>query len=329
MPPTRSEAGLEAAFAESPIAALFGILKMLAFGWPGYLFANVSGPRKYWGGNNSHFWPWSKLFTPRQAPLIALSVAGLIIAAACIAVAVHAFGAATVALWYGIPYLVVNAHLVLITYLQHTDSNIPHYRAPAFTWLRGALSTVDRSFGPLLDDAFHHIADSHVVHHLFSTVRRVLACRLMTGWTDAHVQRLLSALHSCHALARHALVRRTPHHPINPADAVLQCRSRDAVRKESARRVLLERRDSNSRGGLQVLAKLQVHRGGRRRRLPQESLRGLDSEAADAVGLRMCRVAAALPVGCSGRPWRPRGRSMKPRLAVLRFAGIMFYVDST
>lgn len=34
-------------------------------------------------------------------------------------------------------------------------------------WLRGALSTVDRSHG-ILDHFFHHIADTHVCHHLFS-----------------------------------------------------------------------------------------------------------------------------------------------------------------
>jgi omega-6 fatty acid desaturase / acyl-lipid omega-6 desaturase (Delta-12 desaturase) len=32
----------------------------------------------------------------------------------------------------------------------------------------GALCTVDRSFGPILDHTFHHISDTHVCHHLFS-----------------------------------------------------------------------------------------------------------------------------------------------------------------
>lgn len=34
-------------------------------------------------------------------------------------------------------------------------------------WLRGALATVDRSYG-ILDCFHHHIADTHVAHHLFS-----------------------------------------------------------------------------------------------------------------------------------------------------------------
>jgi omega-6 fatty acid desaturase (delta-12 desaturase) len=56
---------------------------------------------------------------------------------------------------------------VLITYLQHTDTYIPHFRDSEFDWLRGAMATVDRSYGWLLDTVFHHIADTHVVHHLF------------------------------------------------------------------------------------------------------------------------------------------------------------------
>jgi fatty acid desaturase len=45
---------------------------------------------------------------------------------------------------------------------------MPHFRGKEFQWLRGALCTVDRSFGPLLDHCFHHITDTHVCHHLFS-----------------------------------------------------------------------------------------------------------------------------------------------------------------
>merc|ERR1711918_251220 len=37
-----------------------------------------------------------------------------------------------------------------------------------WSWLRGALCTVDRSFGPILDRCLHHISDTHVCHHIFS-----------------------------------------------------------------------------------------------------------------------------------------------------------------
>jgi omega-6 fatty acid desaturase / acyl-lipid omega-6 desaturase (Delta-12 desaturase) len=73
-----------------------------------------------------------------------------------------------VAAYYLIPYMVVNYHLVLITFLQHTDVYMPHFRGKEWNWLRGALCTVDRSFGSILDHTFHHIVDTHVCHHLFS-----------------------------------------------------------------------------------------------------------------------------------------------------------------
>jgi len=70
---------------------------------------------------------------------------------------------------YVVPYLIVNSWLVTITLLQHTHPNLPHYVEKEWDWLRGALATVDRSYG-FLDHFFHHIADTHVAHHLFSNM---------------------------------------------------------------------------------------------------------------------------------------------------------------
>jgi len=138
---------------------------------PGYLIFNSSGPAKYTAApHKSHFHPGSALFNDRQRLWVAMSDVGFFAVVAAIAWACLQFGAVNVLFMYGIPYLVVNAHLVLITFLQHTDTYIPHYREAEFDWLRGALSTVDRSFGWLLDATFHHITDTHVVHHLFSNM---------------------------------------------------------------------------------------------------------------------------------------------------------------
>lgn len=70
---------------------------------------------------------------------------------------------------YVMPYLVVNHWLVIITMLQHTHPDLPHYSSSEWDWMRGALSTVDRSYG-FLDVVFHHITDTHVLHHLFPTI---------------------------------------------------------------------------------------------------------------------------------------------------------------
>lgn len=155
---------------DTPFYNALDIAKMLLFGWPAYLAVNAAGPKKYVGKKNSHFDPQSELFETRSYVDIVTSDIGFFGMIGILAWACVKFGTLNVASYYFVPYLVVNLYLVLITYLQHTDSNVPHYRKNEFTWIRGAFSTVDRSFGWLLDDALHHIADTHVVHHLFSTM---------------------------------------------------------------------------------------------------------------------------------------------------------------
>jgi omega-6 fatty acid desaturase (delta-12 desaturase) len=168
--PSEGEDSLGGAVADTPISAFLGIVRMLTIGWPAYLIGNFSGPKKYADKPNDHFRPWSALFRSRDALDVAVSDAVLFAFVALLVYLGATLGAWRVVYYYLIPYLVVNSHLVLITYLQHTDTYIPHYREAEFTFERGALATVDRSFGWLIDDRFHHIADTHVCHHLFSTM---------------------------------------------------------------------------------------------------------------------------------------------------------------
>ena len=55
----------------------------------------------------------------------------------CILSPTQSSGFASVAAFYLIPYMIANYHLVLITYLQHTDVFMPHFRGTEWTWLRG------------------------------------------------------------------------------------------------------------------------------------------------------------------------------------------------
>lgn len=168
VPPTRSM--VEDMLDESPIVNLLQIVAMLTLGWPMYLFTNAVGPDKYKGVANSHFNPYSQLFRSRDRAGVVLSVVVLAAMVTGLYWFTQTYGVGNMVCFYLIPYLIVNYHLVLITFLQHTDEYIPHYRGPAYSWLRGALATVDRSFGPLVDWQIHHIADTHVAHHLFSTM---------------------------------------------------------------------------------------------------------------------------------------------------------------
>ncbi|KAI9025099.1 delta-12-fatty acid desaturase [Phycomyces nitens] len=181
VPKTRSERGLpprdqdpeldgpHTAFDESPIAMLFGMFKMLSFGWIYYLLVDVTGqPGKT--GWSSHFNPNCYIFEKDQFSEVMQSTAALFAVISGLAYAGQVFGSLAVIKYYVIPYFFVNGWLVLITYLQHTDPTLPHYTAKAWNFQRGAALTIDRSYGFLLNHFHHHISDTHVAHHFFSTM---------------------------------------------------------------------------------------------------------------------------------------------------------------
>ncbi|CCI41531.1 unnamed protein product [Albugo candida] len=162
---------LNEALEHSSLYNIYGITITLTMGWiPGYLFFNASGPKKYEGKAKSHFNPFAVMFNDRERSMVVLSDVALVFTLLLLGLYTFYTSFGSLLAYYGIPYLIVNGYLVLITYLQHTDTYIPHYRDGEWTWLRGALATVDRSFGSYLDGVLHHIADTHVLHHLFSVI---------------------------------------------------------------------------------------------------------------------------------------------------------------
>ncbi|KAJ9058603.1 hypothetical protein DSO57_1010627 [Entomophthora muscae] len=160
------ESAVQEALDTSPIVAILKIVRMLVLGWPAYLIMNVSG--QAYPRYTSHFHPSSPIFRPNQGSMVIQSDLALVAAFSVIGYAIAQTSFWTVAKYYLIPYLFVNAWLVLITFLQHTDVYLPHYDPKAWNFIRGALTTVDRDFGWFLNGALHHINDSHVAHHLFS-----------------------------------------------------------------------------------------------------------------------------------------------------------------
>ncbi|KAJ3279294.1 Delta(12)-fatty-acid desaturase [Borealophlyctis nickersoniae] len=150
-----------------PILDLYYITRMLFIGWPAYLLFNASGQKfRTW---TSHFRPAAPIFDAKHYVSVVVSDIGMGIMIAALVYAGWVVGSLTVIKFYVVPYLVVNMWLVLITYLQHTDYRVPHFREGEWTFLLGALSTVDRDYG-ILNHFFHHIGDTHVAHHLFSTM---------------------------------------------------------------------------------------------------------------------------------------------------------------
>jgi len=153
--------------------AVLQIFTHLFVGWNLYLIGYASTGRLAYDGTPlkegqmmDHYRPNSPMFPPKIRKKILLSTITQILCLAILLKLSLDYGFLTVGLWYWAPYTWTNAWLVLYTWLQHSDPSVPHYGSEEWTWVRGALSTIDRPYG--IFDFFHHqIGSTHVAHHLF------------------------------------------------------------------------------------------------------------------------------------------------------------------
>ncbi|KAK3339977.1 fatty acid desaturase-domain-containing protein [Lasiosphaeria hispida] len=163
-------------FEDVPVVQVFKLFFHQLAGWQMYLFFNVSaGPaskqRDAAGWLRvSHFEPTSAVFRSSEAFFIFLSDAGLALTSYALYLAAGVVGWQTVFLLYVAPYLWVHHWLVAITYLHHNHPDVHHFEAQSWTFVKGALATVDRDFGFVGKHLFHGIIDTHVVHHLFPRI---------------------------------------------------------------------------------------------------------------------------------------------------------------
>jgi len=147
----------------------------LIFGWPAYLMFNSTGSRRRADGKRytttpNHFNPYSELFPEKLRFKVFISSLSLVAWCCALFAAGTTIGFRTVGLFYFAPYLVVNGYLVLITWLQHTHLEVPQFGEDEWSWLKGALSTVDRKYWAPVDYLQHYIGSTHVAHHLFPSL---------------------------------------------------------------------------------------------------------------------------------------------------------------
>ncbi|KAI9729192.1 MAG: hypothetical protein M1834_007099 [Cirrosporium novae-zelandiae] len=158
---------------DAPIVSLWWCVVHQLFGWPGYLFSNLTG-QTYAKGfpQHSHFWFGldSTFFKEADLSLILLSDMGCIAMVGLLSVIVRTYGWWAMIVYWGIPYLWVNNWIVAITFLQHTDGTLPHYAHSQWNFARGAAATIDRDFGIIDTHFFHDIIGTHVCHHLVSSI---------------------------------------------------------------------------------------------------------------------------------------------------------------
>lgn len=167
----------------SRVFGCIALFNHLIIGWPLYLSLGVTGGEDY-GRPTSHFWNGGafdqgkrSLFPRPFRRLMMRSNLGLLVVLLILVYLSQQFSFARVLCVYGLPYLVVNFWLVTYTWLQHTDVEIPHFSSGEWTWAKGALQTVDRPYGGLLNLLHHGIGSTHVCHHVNSRIPHYNAWR--------------------------------------------------------------------------------------------------------------------------------------------------------
>ncbi|KAL6302048.1 fatty acid desaturase-domain-containing protein [Sparassis latifolia] len=179
VPRTRSDLGIpskgqqldyEDYFGDTPLYALTVLIVQQLLAFPVYLACNISGQKNYPRWTN-HFNPNCVLFTKNQRSLIIISDLGILFMMYILKRTYEAWGATTTFKVYGVPWFCVSHWLAMITYLHHTDPELPHYRRAQWNFQRGAAATMDRDFlGYIGRFFFHDVAHFHVVHHFFPKI---------------------------------------------------------------------------------------------------------------------------------------------------------------
>lgn len=116
----------------------------------------------------SHYSPACSLFTPGDRRAVIISTASVMTMLVLIAGLSAVYGTGSIMMYYCAPYLVFVMWLSGVTFLHHTDARIPWYTGREWSFLKGALSTKDRSYG--IFDWFIHNTGTHVAHHLFPRI---------------------------------------------------------------------------------------------------------------------------------------------------------------
>jgi omega-6 fatty acid desaturase (delta-12 desaturase) len=177
VPKTRSDLGIpegrnedidwEHHLGDTPLFTLLMLIRQQVLAFPAYLLFNVSGQKSYPKWTN-HFDPNSVLFNPSQRNAVIASNLGIFAMIWGVTYASTVYGTSEVIKYYFLPWLCVSHWFIMITYLHHTDENLPHYRKSEWSFQRGAACTVDRPFLGWQGRFFlHDVAHYHVIHHFF------------------------------------------------------------------------------------------------------------------------------------------------------------------
>ena len=135
---------------------------LLLLAYPLYLFKR--SPHR----EGSHFLPSSPLFRPSEKWDVLTSAVLWVLMVGFLSLLTYQFGWLFLVKYYLVPYVVFVIWLDLVTFLHHTEADIPWYRGDDWYFLKGALSTIDRDYGFI--NPIHHDIGTHVAHHIFLNI---------------------------------------------------------------------------------------------------------------------------------------------------------------
>lgn len=149
----------ESEYKQMPFLQKIGRFNVFLLAYPIYLFKRSPGKE------GSHFNPSSPLFKPSEKWDIITSTTLWISFVGLLAILTYQWGWMWLLKYYAAPYIVFVIWLDLVTYLHHTEQELPWYRGDNWTFLKGAISTIDRDYG--IFNHIHHDIGTHVAHHIF------------------------------------------------------------------------------------------------------------------------------------------------------------------
>eukprot|EP01094_Clydonella_sp_ATCC50884_P007035 TRINITY_DN1621_c0_g2_i1.p1 TRINITY_DN1621_c0_g2~~TRINITY_DN1621_c0_g2_i1.p1 ORF type:complete len:375 (+),score=160.96 TRINITY_DN1621_c0_g2_i1:38-1162(+) len=115
-----------------------------------------------------HFNPYNPTFKGRRKEVTVSLACWAAVALAAYALSLR-LGWAYMAALYFVPIGVFATWLVVTTFLHHNDEEAPWYNDDEWSYVKGNLSSVDRSYGVGIDNLIHNIG-THQVHHLFPII---------------------------------------------------------------------------------------------------------------------------------------------------------------
>jgi len=151
--PAREKDGITKALRATPL--LFGVA------WAFYL---IQGSRD----NVIHFWPFHPLFDGRRMDVSISVLCWAVFAYAEYLIGVHYCTLMHIVFLHLAPVFVFGSWLVITTFLHHNDPDTPWYEDSEWDYVKGNLSSIDRSYWPF-NEVIHSIG-THQIHHLFPII---------------------------------------------------------------------------------------------------------------------------------------------------------------